>query len=165
MTEIDNDWLAPPTTDHVATETVEPAPAAPSTPRRTLVLRAGLLAAGAVVGGVVVASVHHDATTPTSPTAFQGGPPNGFAGGGGLDGEQHLSGTLVSVGSSTVIVRTASGTATYLVTSSTQIIRNGQVVSLGALKAGDPVFVHVYPSGSSPQLTVERLFAGTSAQT
>jgi hypothetical protein len=141
-------------------------------------MRAGLLAAGAIVGGIVVSSVRHgNSTTATSPTGFavpggtqapggtfQGGPLQGAPGqggfGGGVDGEQHLTGTLVSVGSSTVTVRTTSGTATYLVTSSTEIVRNGQVVALSSLKAGDPVLVHVYPSGSSSRLTVERLFAG-----
>lgn len=168
MTEIDNDWLATPTTDEVATDPAPPSVPSPAPSRRTMAVRAALVAAGAVVGGVVVASVHQGATASTSPTAFgttqlpggtfQGGPPNGI--GGGLAGEQRLSGTLVSVGSSTVTVRTSSGTATYLVTSSTQIIRNGQVVGLSALQAGDPVFVHVYSSGTSSKLTVERLFAG-----
>ena len=177
MTETETDWLSEPANDEVASD-LTPASTAP-TGRRTLAVRAGLLAAGVVVGGIVVTTVHHGTTSTTSPTSFgvpqggtgqfapQGGPPGGFSGGfggGGLDGEQRLSGTLVSVGSSTVTVRTSSGTATYAVTSSTEIVRNGQVVSVGALKAGDPVLVHVYPSGASSRLTVERLFAGSSAQ-
>ena len=175
MTDTDTDWLSTPANVEEATPPKD----------RTLAMRAGLLAAGAIVGGIVVTSVHHNSTT-TTPTAFtgaqgagqfpggttgqlpggtfQGGPPQGGFG-GGLDGEQHLTGTLVSVGSSTVTVRTTSGTATYLVTSSTEIVRNGQAVALRALKAGDPVLVHVYPSGSSARLTVERLFAGSSSQT
>ena len=179
MTETETDWLSEPATDEVASDSA----ATSTTPigRRTLAVRAGLLAVGAVVGGIVVTTVHHGSTSTTSPTSFgvpqggtgqlapQGGPPGGFSGGfgggglsgGGLSGEQRLSGTLVSVGSSTVTVRTSSGTATYAVTSSTEIVRNGQVVAVTALKAGDPVLVHVYPSGSSSRLTVERLFAGS----
>jgi hypothetical protein len=139
-----------------------------------LALRAGLIAAGAVVGGLVVTSLHHGSATSITPAASAGpqgtgqfpGGPHGtgqFAGGGGpggLPGEQRLSGTLVSVGSSTVTVRTTSGTSTYAVTSGTEIVRNGQPASLGALKPGDPVFLHVYPSGSASGLAVERLFAG-----
>lgn len=174
MTETDTDWLSAPEIDEVASD-----PATTSTPsssRRALATRAGLLAAGAVLGGIVVSSTHDNSTTTTSPTgfavpggAFQGGPPQGGTGqggfGGGLGGEQHVTGTLVSVGSSTVTVRTTSGTSTYLVTSSTEIVRNGHTVALSALQADDPVLVHVYPAGSSAQLTVERLFAGTSSQT
>jgi hypothetical protein len=186
--EYDDDWLAAPTTDAVdnaaGTATVGPA-----TSRRTLAVRAGLVAAGAVVGGIVVTSVHHNSSTAaTSPTSFvgpQGGangqiPGGQFPGGqipggqlpgspqggfGGLAGEQHVTGTLVSVGSSTVTVRSSSGVATYTVTSATQVVRNGRAVQLSALRAGDPVLVHVYPSGSGSRLTVERLFAGSSATT
>lgn len=176
MNETETDWLSAPSTEEVTSD-ASPA-VAPSIGRRTLAMRAGLLAAGAVIGGIVVTSFHHNSTATTSPTAFgipggttqqpggafQGGPPQGGFGGGvggGVDGEQHLSGTLVSVGSSTVTVRTSSGTSIYAVTSSTEIVRNGQVVALSALKAGDPVLVHVYPTGSSARLTVERLFAGS----
>lgn len=184
-----DDWLAVPESDAIDSESGGPsAPAAPS--RRTYAVRAGLVVVGAVVGGIVVGSVHHDSSATNVPTAFAGPQANGqvpngqvpngrlpngrlpnggqFAGGGqggfgGLDGEQHLAGTLVSVGSGSVTVRTSSGTATYTVTGKTEIVRNGQQVSLSALKAGDPVFVHVYPAGSSSRLTVERLFAGSSA--
>jgi hypothetical protein len=181
--EHDDDWLAAPTTDAVdsgdGTATVTS-----STSRRTLALRAGLVAAGAVVGGIVVTSVHHNSSAAaTSPTSFVG--PRGGANGqlpggqlpggqlpgspqggfGGLAGEQHVTGTLVSVGASTVTVRTSSGVATYTVTSATEIVRNGRPVQLSALRAGDPVLVHVYPSGSGSRLTVERLFAGSSATT
>jgi hypothetical protein len=48
------------------------------------------------------------------------------------------------------------------VDASSQIVRNGQVATLAAVRVGDPVLVHVYPS-SSGRLTVERLFATGSA--
>jgi hypothetical protein len=58
-------------------------------------------------------------------------------------------------------VTTVSGKATYSVTSESQIVRNGSVVALSALKVGDPVFLHVYQGTSDNALLVERIFAGT----
>lgn len=147
----------------------------------------GLLAAGAAVGAIAVTQINHhsSASTTTSsslPVAGTGqgpgatgqapgtndggqlpgaGPVQGGPGGGGLDAEQRLAGTVTSVGSSSVTVKTSSGTATYRVTSASEIVRNGQAVSLSAIKSGDAVFVHVYPSDSA--MVIERLFAGTSA--
>lgn len=172
MTETtDNATLAPDQDDWLSDQPVEGA-----APRRTLAMRAGLIAAGAVVGGLVVTSVHHDSSASATGPASFAGPlgagqlPGGIPGGGGLGGpggvgglagEQRLSGTLVSIGSSSVTVRTPSGTATYAVTSATEIVRDGQTASLGALQPGDPVFLDVYPSGTGSGLAVERLFAGT----
>src|ERR1044072_7361832 len=97
---MDNDWLADPTT---------PTPT-PASQRRMLALRIGLVAVGALVGGVVVSSLHHDSTATANPSAFAGpsgtgqppggGPPAPSA--GGFAGEQHVAGTLVFVGSSSV---------------------------------------------------------------
>jgi hypothetical protein len=61
-----------------------------------------------------------------------------------------------------VTVKSSSGTATYTVNATTQIIRNGQAATLADVEVGDPVQVHVYPS-SSGQMLVERLLAGSSA--
>jgi hypothetical protein len=66
---------------------------------------------------------------------------------------------LTAVRTSTITVRSASGTATYHVTGATEILRDGRRVTLGALKVGDRVLVHAYPS-SSGILLVERIFAG-----
>jgi hypothetical protein len=147
-----------------------------SSSRRQIAVRAGLLAVGAAAGALVVTTVAHGSSTPTTPVANAGAqgplganggpggpPPGGFP--GGRAGEQHLTGTLTSVGASSVTVTTASGTATYAVTSATQIIRNGNVSSLAALRSGDSVFVHVYPTGSTDQLTAERIFAAASTAT
>jgi hypothetical protein len=177
------DWLAE--SSQPSSDTVDDAGSDGRPPRRLLAIRTGLVAAGAVIGGLVVAAVSHGSSTSITPTAAVGSQGSGLTGNaplgggppaGGLQGsvpggapfgrragEQHLSGTLVSVGSSSVTVRTSSGTATYTVTSATEIVRNGRVVTLSALRAGDPVFVHVYPGGSGSRLLVERLFAGTSA--
>src|SRR5207244_1949347 len=57
----------------------------------------------------------------------------GFAGGrGGVDGEERLSGTVTAVGTSTVTIRTPSGTSKYAVTSHTEIVRNGANAALSA---------------------------------
>jgi hypothetical protein len=171
-----DDWLmssAAPAAD------VGPGVPAAGSPRRQVAVRAGLLAVGAAAGALVVTAVTHGSSTPTTPVANAGprgalganGPPGGLSGGvgGGVGGgrvdEQHVAGTLTAVGSSSVTVRTTDGTATYAVTSTTQIVRNGSVSSLASLKSGDAVFVHVYPAGSTGRLTAERIFAtaGTSA--
>jgi hypothetical protein len=93
--------------------------------------------------------------------AANGSLPGGFGPGGGVAGEQHVTGTLTAVGTSTVTVRSSSGTTTYPVTSSTQIVRNGAAATLSQLKVGDPVVVHVLPSRSGTK-TLERIFAGSN---
>ena len=182
---IDDDWLAATPTEQLSADH-DPTT---STPRRLLAMRAGLVAAGAVIGGVVVATVAHGGSTSTAngvPRAVAGqlpgngqlpangqlpgggqfpgrpGGPGGAGGPGGLAAEQHLAGTLVSVGSSAVTVKTSSGTATYAVTGASEIVRNGRVAALSALQPGDSVFVHVYPSGAGSRLAVERLLATSS---
>jgi hypothetical protein len=134
-----------------------------------------LVVGGAAIGAVVVSQVNNhsaSATTGAAPAAVQnqlpggqlpgGQLPGGTAGGaGGLSGEQRLAGTVTSVGASSVTMKTASGTATYYVTSDTEIVRNGTTVALSAIKSGDAVFVHVYPLDG--KMYIERLFAGTSA--
>ena len=159
---------------------VSEAPAEPPAPvrsagSRTAAKTAALAAAGLLVGGgVVFAAVHRSGSGSGSNASaaaqadgvvgsangqgFQGGPP----GGGGISGEQHVQGTLTARTSGTITVKSTSGTATYVVNATTEIVRNGQSATLSDVKVGDPVFVHVYPS-SSGQMLVERLFAGTSA--
>ena len=117
-------------------------------------------------------SMHHDSTAAATPTSFFGppggagqfaGPPQGGPALGGLAGEQRLSGTLVSVGTDSVTMRTSRGRATYSVTSATEVVRNGRVADLSALRAGDAVLVHVLPSGTGSGMTVERIFADGNA--
>ena len=158
-TPSDDDFLAPP-------------PAAANHPREAWwqTQRAQgvmLVFAGLILGGVVVSIVdnHSSASTPTAISNNQrnpfGGqefqPGQGLPGGfGGLAGEQRLTGTLTALGKSSITVRTASGTATYSVTSATEIVRAGQPATLSYLRVGDSVFVHVYQSGS--RMLVERIF-------
>jgi hypothetical protein len=168
-----DDWLTP---MHADPLTSSDSPSThPSLQRRTTLIRAGLVAAGGLVGALAVTTLHHGASQPLTPAAnagtlngggTQGLPGQPAAGGfapGGRAGEQHLAGTLTAVGSSTVTVRSTAGTATYTITSNTQIVRNGALTTLSALKVGDTVFVHVYPGTSGSRLLVERLFAGSSA--
>ena len=91
-----------------------------------------------------------------------GVPGFGGPGQGGRAGEQHVYGTVTGVGSSSVTVRLASGgTATYAVIASSDIVKNGARVSLGEIKVGDTVFLHVYPSNG--RTVIEHLFAGDLA--
>lgn len=121
------------------------------------------LLAGLVIGALVVAMLHTNksnnaAGLPAANQAPTGQLPNGqipnggFGGGfgGGLPGEQHIIGTLTGVGSSSITVRSPSGTATYPIESSTLLIKDGQRVSSpSSLKTGDTVVVHVYPQNGS----------------
>ena len=180
QTHRSNDWLVPPNAGESVGESVGPTDAPPPADRRRGLLRAaGLVVGGLVIGGATVATVQavadDDAGTRTAAGwqgngAPQGMPGGGFAGGpggapaggpGAVAGEQHLEGTLTAVTSTTVTVKTSDGTDTYELTDSTQIVRNGQAATADDLEVGDPVLVHVYPSGSGDQLAVERIFAGT----
>src|SRR3954463_3090229 len=151
----------------------EPAPdvVASHTPgRRTVLATVGLVAAGAPVGGVAIGAVRSHTSDSTTATASQtelgdeqvpdGGFPGGrLAGGrGGVAGEQRLAGTVTAVGGSSVTIRTASGTSAYSVAAQTEIVRNGAVAALSAVRPGDSVFVHLIP-GSGSSYVVERLFA------
>jgi hypothetical protein len=130
------------------------------------------VAAALLVGGGVVYALDHrggsasDAASGGTAVLAGGsrgpGAPGGFGGGGGVDGEQHIQGTVTATTDSTVTVESPSGTATYTVDVTTEIVRNGRSATLADVRVGDPVLVHVYPS-SSGQMLVERLFAGTSA--
>jgi len=168
-----DDWVMPPPG--------EPAPDTALGKRaRRLSARALFAVAlgAALVVGVGVGSLVHHGAAPAATTAGavgtsgpdQQGPgaqgsnapgPGGQGPGGGFAGEQHIQGTLTAKAASTITVQSASGTATYTVDSTTEILRNGQAATLAAVQVGDPVVVHVYPSGG--QVLVERILAGTSA--
>ena len=128
---------------------------------------APVIAASIVAGGVAYFAVdHHSSSTASAgvtPAAY-GAPPNGHGGfgGAGVAGEQRIQGTVTAKTAGTVTVKSTSGTATYVVNVTSEIVRNGQRATLAAIKVGDAVFVHVFPS-SSGQILVERLFAGSSA--
>jgi hypothetical protein len=181
----DDDWLLSPSTAPAA-DAGAPAEPADGTDvvtggrpegRRTLLTGSALAAAGLVAGAVGTFAIgHHGSgvTTlrnasstsqqgPASIPGFRQGLQDGtLPGGGGMDGEQRLEGTLTAVGSSSVTVKTTSGTSTYTVTASSQLVRNGESATLAELMTGDPVLLHVYPVNG--KTVVERLFAGTMAR-
>jgi hypothetical protein len=166
----DTTWLV---ADEPDADVVESSP----TRRRTALLAAGLVAVGSLAGGAAVAALRqHSSTTTAAQTGVAGGQvpagqvpsggqvlpdqgQGGFGGGpGGVEGEQRLGGIVTAVGGSSVTIRTASGTTAYAVTAQTEIVRNGALARLSAVRAGDSVFVHLIP-GSGSSYVVERLFA------
>lgn len=182
--EPEEEWLLSPggpapaaPTDEVGTLPPYGAPA-PARARKGVLTAVGLVVAGLVAGAVGTFAIGHarEGTTTLREAGDDqsfiapggGGAPQGGVdgqGGGpgrGLTGEQRLQGTLTAVGSSSVTVRTSSGTATYAVTSASELVRNGQRVSLSGLKTGEAVLVHVYPLNG--KTVVERLFAGALPQ-
>ena len=125
---------------------------------------AALVLAALLVGGGVVYAVDRNtgsAASADSSGAFDVDDPADGPG-GLLAGEQHIHGTVGAKTSTSVTVKSSSGTATYTVTSTTQIVRNGRSATMSQVQVGDPVLVHVYPS-SSGEMLVERLLAGSSA--
>jgi hypothetical protein len=167
------------------TETVGPAP---DGRRRTIGAAVGLFAAGALCGALVTGiftgwgSNNASALAPQSgqsqgsasqpgaqppgqgqlgqqPGAGQGGlGSQGGQGLGGRDGEVRLVGTLTAVSGAKVTVRSAAGSATYTITSSTRIMRNGSEAQPSDLRAGDVVLVHAFPSSGSDG-TLELIYA------
>jgi hypothetical protein len=82
---------------------------------------------------------------------------HGFGGpGGGLG----LSGTVTAVGSSSVTIKTSSGTTTYSVTTSSDIDKNGEA-SLKDLAVGDAVRFSVEQSNSKQ---IDKLHAGDESK-
>ena len=166
----DTTWLS---ADEPDADVVESSPGR----RRTALVAVGLVAAGALVSGVAISALRaHTAATTAAQTGSTGAQvpagqipsggqvlpdqgQGGFGGGpGGVEGEQRLGGVVTAVGGSSVTIRTASGTTAYAVTAQTEIVRNGALARLSAVRAGDSVFVHLIPAGGSSYV-VERLFA------
>jgi hypothetical protein len=90
----------------------------------------------------------------------QGG--QGLGGSSGSDGEVRLVGALTAVTRSKVTVRSASGSGTYTIASSTRILRNGTQAEASDLQVGDVVLVHAFPSSGTDGV-LELIYArGTS---
>jgi len=124
-----DEWVLPPE------EPAAPKERAPRPARqRTAAKLSALLAASVVVGAGASYVVNHGseptatAGTANAPAAggrSNAGPPGGF-GSGGIAGEQHVQGAVTAKTGSTVKVRSSSGTATYTVASTSEIVRDGQ---------------------------------------
>lgn len=158
-------------------------------PRRwgPLAKGAAVLATGLVAGAIGVATIQGiggatggpastaaarsgDTGSPAAPgsgggsgSGDVGGATGGhFLGGGGRDGETRLLGTLAAVGATSVTVQDRSGArSTIPVDGTTQIALDGQQVALAALRAGEPVLVHVLPTAAGGTVA-ERVLAASS---
>lgn len=144
-----NEWMPPPI------PAVPPA-ATPPRRRRGLALGAGLVGAGVVAGAIVGGTVLSNAAT-TSPTPGSSSSPSQPQDRHGPGGMLNLSGTVTAVGSSSVTIRTSTGTTTYQVDSHSDIDKNGEA-QLSSLKPGDAVRFSV-TSGN----VIDKLHAGNEA--
>jgi hypothetical protein len=130
-----NEWTPPPI------PVSQPA-ATPARRRRGVVLGAGLVGAGVVAGTIIGGTVLSDAAT-SSPTPGSSSPAPGSSSAAPRPQDRHgpglpLSGTVTAVGSSSVTIKTSSGTTAYQVDSNSDIDKNGEA-QLSSLKAGDAV--------------------------
>ena len=133
--------------------------------RRTKVQAAGLVLAGAVAGGVLAATVGAFAGAPGASAASggYGAPPASYAA-IGPDGHRGpwpamQAGTVTEVGTTTVTIRSASGSKPYTVDGNSDIDKNGEA-TLSDLKAGDLVHFALRPGTS----TIAVLHAGDEAK-
>jgi len=90
----------------------------------------------------------------TATTTPGGAPPGGTMPGGTCT--LPLSGTVTAVGSSSVTIKTASGTATYAVTSSSDIEKNGTKATSSDLAVGDAVHFSTTTTGGVTAIAVLR---------
>jgi co-chaperonin GroES (HSP10) len=139
-----------------------PDEAPPTQRRRGLVIGILGAVAGCAAGAVIAGSLAANAATAGSGTATgsavasQQAPPPPC-----LPGARHappLTGTVTAVGSSSVTIKTSSGTKRYSVTSSSDIDKNGEA-KLSDLKVGDAVRFDTLPGTS----TIGHLHAGNEA--
>ena len=105
--------------------------------------------------GAAGSSSSSSSSTNTAPGAVPGGTPQGP---GAPPGDAlPLHGTVTAIGASSVTIKTSSGTATYSVTSSSDIEKNGKT-TLSALAVGDNVaFSTVSTNGTT---AIAELYAG-----
>src|SRR3954452_4879097 len=131
-----DEWTPPPVAPAASIE--------PPRRRRGLVLGAGLVGAGVVAGAIVGGTVLSDAATSSpTPNASSSSSPEAPGASGssqrrGPGGELSLSGTVTAVGSSSVTIKTSSGSTEYKVDSNSDIDKNGEA-QLSSLKVGDAV--------------------------
>jgi hypothetical protein len=151
------DWTPPPV--------MPPAAPTPNRRRRGLLAATGLVGAGVVAGAVIgataLSSAATSSSTPTSSasssTSSSGEANETHRGGGhGLD----LSGTVTAVGTSSVTIKTSTGTVQYAVSTSSDIDKNGES-TLSKLVVGDAVTFSV--DTVNKVQTIDKLHAGNEA--
>ena len=137
--------------------------------RRTAFQASGLLIAGAVAGGILAATIGASASTPFASTGsapFAGG--GTYTAGPAYGGPDHhgmrpfapmSAGTVTSVGSDSVTIKSATGTKTYTVDANSDIDKNGEA-QLSDLKVGDAARFAVRPGTSA----IAVLHAGDEAK-
>ena len=116
----------------------------------------GLLGVGAIGGTIFAAVIPANAASTTTSTTTATAGDNDGDGHGGHGGALDLSGTITTVGPSSVTIKTSTGTTTYTVDSGSDIDKSGEA-SVSALKAGDAVTFSV--NGT----TIDKLHAGNEA--
>ena len=143
----------------------------------------GLLGAGGVAGALISATTTATAAPSSSSTAASGStstsngsspsanappptpqygsaPPSGSLPPTGTARGLPDNGTVTAVGSSSVTIKTSSGTTTYAVTSTSDIDKNGEA-QLSDLAVGDTVTFSTVASSATP--TIDKLHVGNEA--
>ena len=130
-------------------------------------LKIALIGAGIAVGAVGATAIGANAATTTTGSATSSsstsGSTSGSAAAGPAAGGYHVpgtSGTVTAVGSSSVTIKTSTGTKTYAVTSASDIDKNGEA-QLSNLVVGDAVTFNVMPNSAT---TIDKLHAGDEAK-
>ena len=141
-------------------------------------MKIGYAGAGLVAGALLATAIGAQAATPsptttgsstTTATADPHPGDNGadgvpeaqeLHGPGGHGGALDLSGTVTAVGTSTVTIKTSSGTTVYSVTAASDIDKNGEA-TLSKLAVGDAVRFSVTSSTSKQ---IDKLHAGDEAK-
>jgi hypothetical protein len=150
------DWTPPPV--------MPPASPTPNRRRRGLLAATGLvgagIVAGAVIGATALSSAATSSSTPSSSASSSASSSSeaneAHRGGHGLD----LSGTVTAVGTSSVTIKTSTGTVQYAVSSSSDIDKNGES-TLSKLVVGDAVTFSV--DTVNKVQTIDKLHAGNEA--
>lgn len=173
--------LTTPDTYSAVPEAASAAPAEAARPRWVpWAAGAGLVGLGVLVGGgAAIAISGHDnrdgggiSRDASWQPGQQGQPGQGFPGDddhgslqppGGVEGEEHLSGTLAAVSSDSITLTVSGKQTTYALTSSSQIVVDGQLATASDLAKGDTVEVHVIPDDNG-DMVVERIFSGDLGQ-
>ena len=129
-------------------------------------LKIALIGAGIAVGAIGATAIGANAATTTSGSATSSSSTSSSTAGtlppppGGGYHVPGMSGTVTAVGSSSVTIKTSSGTTTYAVTSASDIDKNGEA-QLSNLVVGDAVTFNVMPNSAT---TINKLHAGDEAK-
>ncbi len=119
-------------------------------------IAAGVAIAWGVVGANAATTTGTGSTTSSAAVSSSTSSAAAGADGHGHSGGVGTTGTVTAVGSSSVTIKTSSGTTTYKVSSVSDIDKNGEA-KLSDLKVGDAVRFDTTTSGST---VIDHLHAG-----